>query len=120
MGAYLNDRDLEKAEEMVGGRFKLTALLQRRVQELIRNLDRTQSSYDPRNPIEQALAEVLEGKIELVADEELPRLEGEATTTIFPGLAEKKPLGEDALSMSAADAPPASAPDTAPPPPATS
>jgi len=99
VGAYLDDRDLDRAEKLVGGRFKLTALLQRRVQEIIRNLDRTQVPLESKNPIEQALEEILDGRIELIADEETPTLEPEATTTVFPELPERKLLGDDPLSI---------------------
>jgi DNA-directed RNA polymerase subunit K/omega len=59
--------DLIKASRQVGGTFKLTALLQKRVVELMRGDPKlVEGRYD--NLIEIALQEVLEEKITLVQD----------------------------------------------------
>ena len=64
-------RQIDKLDERVGGRFKLTALLQRRIQETIKGSPRF---VEARTPLRSALAEVEAGKIELSdtkkADEE--------------------------------------------------
>jgi len=59
--------DLIRASDMVGGTFKLTALLQKRVVELMRGDPKlVEGRFD--NLIEIALQEVLEEKIELIPD----------------------------------------------------
>jgi len=65
----MDRRKLAQAEALVGGRFKLTALLQKRVRELVRGAPRL-VSLDTRNFMEIALQEVLEQKIELSPGEE--------------------------------------------------
>ncbi len=59
--------DLMRAAEMVGGTFKLTALLQKRVVELMRGDPKlVEGKFD--NLIEIALKEVLNQKITIVPD----------------------------------------------------
>ncbi len=64
-------RQIDKLDERVGGRFRLTALLQRRIQETIKGSPRF---VEGRTPLRSALAEIEAGKIELAdakkADEE--------------------------------------------------
>ena len=61
-------RQIDKLDEVVGGRFKLTALLQRRIQEVIRGSPRL---IEGKTPLRSALAEIEAGKIELVEAEKL-------------------------------------------------
>ncbi len=57
--------DLMKASAIVGGTFKLTALLQKRVVELMRGDPKmVEGKFD--NLIETALREILEKKIEII------------------------------------------------------
>ena len=59
--------DLMKAAELVGGTFKLTALLQKRVVELMRGDPKlVEGKYD--NLIEIALKEILDQKITIIPD----------------------------------------------------
>jgi DNA-directed RNA polymerase subunit K/omega len=55
-------RQIDRLDERVGGRFKLTALLQRRIQEVIKGSPRL---VDGRTPLRSALLEIESGKIEL-------------------------------------------------------
>jgi DNA-directed RNA polymerase subunit K/omega len=65
--------DLIKGSEIVGGTFKLTALLQKRVVELMRGDPKlVEGKFD--NLIEIALQEVLEEKITLTADYEVDKI----------------------------------------------
>jgi DNA-directed RNA polymerase subunit K/omega len=61
-------RQIDRLDERVGGRFKLTALLQRRIQEVIRGSPRL---IEGKTPLRSALAEIEAGKIELI-DAEKP------------------------------------------------
>jgi DNA-directed RNA polymerase subunit K/omega len=61
-------RQIDRLDEKVGGRFKLTALLQRRIQEVIRGSPRL---IEGKTPLRSALAEIEAGKIELI-DAEKP------------------------------------------------
>ncbi len=69
--------DIIKATDIVGGSFKLTALLQNRVVELMRGAPPLVKAIDRRDLIDIALREVLEGKITLVPDTEEENLEEE-------------------------------------------
>jgi DNA-directed RNA polymerase subunit K/omega len=63
----MNTSDLILASELVGGTFKLTALLQKRVVELMRGDPKlVEGRYD--NLIEIALKEILDKKITLIPD----------------------------------------------------
>jgi DNA-directed RNA polymerase subunit K/omega len=55
-------RQIDRLDEKVGGRFKLTALLQRRIQEVIRGSPRL---IEGKTPLRSALAEIEAGKIEM-------------------------------------------------------
>lgn len=55
-------RQIDRLDAVVGGRFKLTALLQRRIQEVIRGSPRF---IEGRTPLRSALLEIEAGKIEL-------------------------------------------------------
>lgn len=59
-------RQIDKLDERVGGRFKLTALLQRRIQEVIKGSPRF---IEGKTPLRSALLEIEAGKIELVESE---------------------------------------------------
>lgn len=60
--------DIIKAAGMVGGSFKLTALLQKRAVELMHGAPPLVDKFDRRDIIGIALQEVLEGKIELTPE----------------------------------------------------
>ena len=61
-------RIIDELDAKVGGRFKLTALLQKRIRELVAGAPRlVEIRYD--NPIDVAIAEVRAGKIELVTED---------------------------------------------------
>ncbi|MHC5081437.1 MAG: DNA-directed RNA polymerase subunit omega, partial [Planctomycetota bacterium] len=60
--------DIIEAAEKVGGSFKLTALLQKRVVELMRGAPPLVDESDRRDLIHIALQEVLQEKICLVPD----------------------------------------------------
>ena len=62
-------RILDELEERVGGRFSLTALLQKRVRELVRGQKPLFETRE-RNYIRIAAEELERGLIELVADDE--------------------------------------------------
>ncbi len=55
-------RLIDRLDQEVGGRFRLTALLQRRVQDLVRG---SPTIVDGPTPLRTALAEIEAGKIEL-------------------------------------------------------
>lgn len=59
-------RQIDKLDERVGGRFKLTALLQRRIQEVIKGSPRF---IEGKTPLRSALLEIEAGKIELTESE---------------------------------------------------
>ena len=61
------ERRFRIAMEKVGGRYILTALLQKRIRELVRG-DRPLVNLDTNDFTELALAEVIEGKIEMGAE----------------------------------------------------
>jgi DNA-directed RNA polymerase subunit K/omega len=64
----------QRLQQEVSGSFKKTALLQKRVRELIRGAKPMVEAKHMKGPIEIAFAEMREGLIELVADEETPTL----------------------------------------------
>lgn len=53
---------IDRLDEKVGGRFRLTALLQRRIQETIKGSPRL---IEGKTPLRSAIAEIEAGKIEL-------------------------------------------------------
>ena len=59
-------RQIDRLDAKVGGRFRLTALLQRRIQEVIRGSPRF---IEGRTPLRSALLEIEAGKIELTETE---------------------------------------------------
>ena len=61
-------RVLDELETKVGGRFKLTALLQKRIRELVAGAPRLIES-NSENPIDIAIEEVRANKIELVPED---------------------------------------------------
>jgi DNA-directed RNA polymerase subunit K/omega len=60
-------RIIDELDAKVGGRFKLTALLQKRIRELARRPRLVEIRSD--NPIDVAIAEVRAGKVELVPED---------------------------------------------------
>jgi len=59
-------RQIDRLDSVVGGRFKLTALLQRRIQEVIKGSPRL---IEGKTPLRSALAEIEAGKIEMIESE---------------------------------------------------
>lgn len=55
-------RQIDRLDEKVGGRFRLTALIQKRIQEVTRGSPRF---IEAKSPMRSALAEIEAGKIEL-------------------------------------------------------
>ncbi len=64
----------QRLQSSVSGSFKKTALLQKRVRELVRGARPMIEVKQPLSPIEIAFREMEQGLIELVADEETPEL----------------------------------------------
>ena len=60
---------LDELEAKVGGRFQLTALLQKRIRELVAGAPRLVDTRSD-NPIDIAIEEVRAGKVSLAPDEE--------------------------------------------------
>lgn len=63
----MNNNQMQKIEDAVrkvGGRFKLTVLLEKRVRELVKGAPKLVDT-DAINPIDIALDEILAGKIEI-------------------------------------------------------
>ena len=60
---------LEKLIAKVGGRYKLTVLIQKRIRELMRNAPRL-VDIDSENPMHIAIEEIRQDKINLVNEEE--------------------------------------------------
>ena len=63
-------RDLEGLYDKCGGKFRLAVLLQKRVQQLVKG-DRRLVSVESENPIDIALAEVIQGKVWLDGNDQL-------------------------------------------------
>lgn len=61
-------RILDDLERKVGGRFRLTALLQKRIRELVAGAPRLVDIKSD-NPIDVAIEEIRANKIELVAED---------------------------------------------------
>lgn len=61
-------RVIDELEHKVGGRFQLTALLQKRVRELVAGAPRLVEIRSD-NPIDVAIEEIRAGKIELVSED---------------------------------------------------
>lgn len=61
-------RVIDELEQKVGGRFLLTALLQKRVRELVAGAPRL-VEIRSENPIDIAIEEIRAGKIELVPED---------------------------------------------------
>lgn len=62
-------RILDELEAKVGGRFQLTALLQKRIRELVAGAPRLVDTRSD-NPIDIAIEEVRAGKVSLAPDDE--------------------------------------------------
>jgi len=61
-------RVIDELESRVGGRFKLTALLQKRIRELVAGAPRL-VEIRSENPIDIAIEEIRAGKIDLVPED---------------------------------------------------
>lgn len=61
-------RIIDELEQKIGGRFQLTALLQKRIRELVAGAPRL-VEIRSENPIDIAIEEVKAGKIELVPED---------------------------------------------------
>jgi DNA-directed RNA polymerase subunit omega len=61
-------RVIDELEERVGGRFLLTALLQKRIRELVAGAPRL-VDIRSENPIDIAIEEIRAGKIDLISEE---------------------------------------------------
>lgn len=61
-------RVIDELEERVGGRYHLTALLQKRIRELVAGAPRLVEIRSD-NPIDIAIEEIRAGKIELVPED---------------------------------------------------
>jgi DNA-directed RNA polymerase subunit omega len=61
-------RVIDELEERIGGRFQLTALLQKRIRELVAGAPRLVEIRSD-NPIDVAIEEVRAGKIDLVPED---------------------------------------------------
>jgi DNA-directed RNA polymerase omega subunit len=70
-------RRVDELAEQLGGRFRLAALMQRRMQEIIRTAPHV-LHQSRETPIRMVLREIEEGKIELEQDDEIP----DATTLL--------------------------------------
>ena len=64
-------RQIDRLDEQLGGRFLLTSLIQRRIQELIRGSPRFAEAS---SPLRTALMEIESGKIEATESAEEPTL----------------------------------------------
>ncbi len=62
-------RVIDELEERVGGRFLLTALLQKRIRELVAGAPRL-VEIRSENPIDIAIEEIRAGKIDLVSEDD--------------------------------------------------
>lgn len=65
-------RQIDRLDEKVGGRFRLTALIQKRIQEVTKGSPRL---IDGKTPMRSALAEIEAGKIELTEQASAPAQE---------------------------------------------
>lgn len=65
----------DRAKELVGNTFELTALIQKRCRELVKDKQRKLVDLESRNPIQIALEEVLQGKIHLAPPPPSPVIE---------------------------------------------
>jgi DNA-directed RNA polymerase subunit omega len=61
-------RIIDELETKVGGRFQLTALLQKRIRELVAGAPRLVDIRSA-NPIDVAIEEIRAGKVQLVAED---------------------------------------------------
>ena len=61
-------RVIDELEQKVGGRFQLTALLQKRVRELVAGAPRL-VDIRSENPIDIAIEEIRAGKIDLIPED---------------------------------------------------
>lgn len=72
----MDQRKLEQAIEKVGGRFRLSVLMQRRARELTKGAPKLIDGSEL-DLLDTVLEEILQGKIQLAGNEELEQLGGE-------------------------------------------
>ncbi len=83
-------RKVEELDRKVGGRFRLSALIQRRLQEVVRGGARPLEGN--REPIQRVIEEIERGEVELIKDES-----AEAAAAPAPGVeVPKGPAGPPA------------------------
>lgn len=81
----------DRAKELVGNTFELTALIQKRCRELVKGRQRKLVDLESRNPIQIALEEVLQRKIHLA-----PPPPPEVAAAMAEGVAVAAEAGEEA------------------------
>jgi DNA-directed RNA polymerase subunit K/omega len=81
----------DRAKELVGNTFELTALIQKRCRELVKDKQRKLVDLESRNPIQIALEEVLQGKIHLAPPPPAPVLEAGESDIARPVSSEAVP-----------------------------
>ncbi len=74
----------DRAKELVGNTFELTALIQKRCRELVKDKQRKLVDLESRNPIQIALEEVLQGKIHLAPPPPTPVLDAGEGEVVHP------------------------------------
>lgn len=83
-------RKIEELDRKVGGRFRLSSLIQRRLQEVVRGGARPLEGN--REPIQRVIEEIERGEVELIKDET-----ADASAPPAPGVeAPKGPAGPPA------------------------
>ena len=86
----------DRAKELVGNTFELTALIQKRCRELVKDKQRKLVDLESRNPIQIALEEVLQGKVHLAPPPPTPVVEVSAeapkTAPVAPAAAGEQPV----------------------------
>jgi len=63
----MNEATLQELSEKLGGRFKLTSLVQKRLVELMRNRDDIVTKHSGGRPLRLVVDEVAQGRLELAA-----------------------------------------------------
>src|SRR5207302_10220584 len=77
----------DRAKELVGNTFELTALIQKRCRELVKDKQRKLVDLESRNPIQIALEEVLQVKIHLAPPPPSAVIEAAVETQAAPAQA---------------------------------
>src|SRR4051812_41079750 len=95
----------DRAKELVGNTFELTALIQKRCRELVKDKERKLVDFESRNPIQIALEEVLGGK---------PPRAPPPPPAVMKSAEREPPPAAAAVESEVAALPPPSAPSAAP------